>query len=89
MSVVPLNSLWVDANFKEVQVAKMRIGQPVTLTSDVYGGKVEYHGKVIGLSAGTGAAFALLPTQNAAGTGTTQVNPSGTYGQILALAKCT
>jgi membrane fusion protein (multidrug efflux system) len=67
MSVVPLNSLWVDANFKEVQVARMRIGQPVTLTSDVYGGKVEYHGKVVGLSAGTGAAFALLPTQNAAG----------------------
>jgi membrane fusion protein (multidrug efflux system) len=59
--------LWVDANFKEVQVAKMRIGQPVTLRSDVYGGKVEYHGKVVGLSAGTGAAFALLPTQNAAG----------------------
>jgi membrane fusion protein (multidrug efflux system) len=67
MSVVPLNALWVDANFKEVQVAKMRIGQPVTLRSDVYGGKVEYHGKVVGLSAGTGAAFALLPTQNAAG----------------------
>jgi len=67
MSVVPLNALWVDANFKEVQVAKMRVGQPVTLKSDVYGGKVEYHGKVVGLSAGTGAAFALLPTQNASG----------------------
>ncbi|HEX2604061.1 MAG TPA: HlyD family efflux transporter periplasmic adaptor subunit [Oxalicibacterium sp.] len=67
MSVVPLNALWVDANFKEVQVARMRVGQPVTLKSDVYGGKVEYHGKVVGLSAGTGAAFALLPTQNASG----------------------
>jgi len=67
MSVVPLNALWVDANFKEVQVAKMRVGQPATLKSDVYGGDVEYHGKVVGLSAGTGAAFALLPTQNASG----------------------
>jgi membrane fusion protein (multidrug efflux system) len=67
MSVVPLNALWVDANFKEVQVAKMRVGQPVTLKSDLYGGEAEYHGKVVGLSAGTGAAFALLPTQNASG----------------------
>ena len=67
MSVVPLTALWVDANFKEGQVAKMRIGQPVTLKSDIYGGGADYHGKVIGLSAGTGAAFALLPTQNAAG----------------------
>lgn len=67
LAIVPLNSLWVDANFKEVQVTKMRIGQPVTLESDVYGSKVEYHGKVVGLSAGTGAAFALLPTQNASG----------------------
>lgn len=67
LSLVPLNALWVDANFKEVQVARMRVGQPVTLESDVYGGKVEYHGKVVGLSAGTGAAFALLPTQNASG----------------------
>ncbi|MFC7288071.1 HlyD family efflux transporter periplasmic adaptor subunit [Herminiimonas glaciei] len=67
LSVVPLNALWVDANFKEVQVAKMRIGQPVELYSDVYGSGVKYHGKVAGLSAGTGAAFALLPTQNASG----------------------
>jgi len=67
MSIVPLNAVWVDANFKEVQVARMRIGQPATLTSDVYGSGVEYHGKVVGLSAGTGAAFALLPTQNASG----------------------
>jgi membrane fusion protein (multidrug efflux system) len=67
LSVVPLNALWVDANFKEVQVAKMRIGQPVELYSDVYGSSIKYHGKVAGLSAGTGAAFALLPTQNASG----------------------
>ena len=67
LSVVPLTTLWVDANFKEVQVARMRIGQPVTLHSDLYGSRVEYHGKVAGLSAGTGAAFALLPTQNASG----------------------
>ncbi|WP_293776560.1 HlyD family efflux transporter periplasmic adaptor subunit [uncultured Oxalicibacterium sp.] len=67
LSIVPLHALWVDANFKEVQVARMRVGQPVTLESDVYGSKVEYHGKVVGLSAGTGAAFALLPTQNASG----------------------
>ena len=64
---MPLNALWVDANFKEVQVAKMRIGQPVELYSDVYGSSIKYHGKVAGLSAGTGAAFALLPTQNASG----------------------
>lgn len=67
MSVVPLNNLWVDANFKEGQLRKMRIGQPVVMTSDVYGTKVVYHGKVMGLSAGTGSAFALLPPQNATG----------------------
>jgi membrane fusion protein (multidrug efflux system) len=67
LSVVPLNALWVDANFKEVQLAKMRMDQPVTLHSDLYGKDVTYHGKVVGLSAGTGAAFALLPTQNASG----------------------
>ena len=67
LSIVPLNSLWVDANFKEVQIARMRIGQPVTLHSDLYGSKVNYHGKVVGLAAGTGSAFALLPTQNASG----------------------
>ncbi len=67
LSIVPLNALWVDANFKEVQLAHMRIGQPVTLRSDVYGSDVAYHGKVLGLSAGTGAAFALLPSQNASG----------------------
>ncbi len=67
MAVIPLDQLWVDANFKEGQLRQMRIGQPVTLTSDVYGGSVEYHGKVVGLSAGTGSAFALLPAQNASG----------------------
>ena len=67
LSIVPLNSLWVDANFKEVQLAHMRIGQDVTLESDLYGSDVEYHGKVAGLSAGTGSAFALLPAQNASG----------------------
>ncbi len=67
MSVVPLRQLWVDANFKEAQLRKIRIGQPVRLTADVYGGKVEYQGTVAGLGAGTGAAFALLPAQNATG----------------------
>jgi membrane fusion protein (multidrug efflux system) len=67
MSVVPLQQVWVDANFKEVQLRKIRIGQPVRLTADVYGKKVEYQGKVAGLGVGTGAAFALLPAQNATG----------------------
>jgi len=67
LSIVPLNALWVDANFKEVQLAHMRIGQPVEVHSDIYGSKVTFHGKVLGLSAGTGAAFALLPSQNASG----------------------
>ncbi len=67
LSVVPLNALWVDANFKEVQIARMRIGQPVTLKSDLYGSDVEFHGRVAGLAAGTGSAFALLPSQNASG----------------------
>lgn len=67
MAVVPLEQVWVDANFKESQLRRMRIGQPVTVTADVYGSSVEYHGKVAGLAAGTGAAFALLPAQNASG----------------------
>jgi membrane fusion protein (multidrug efflux system) len=67
MAIVPLNEVWVEANFKESQLAHMRVGQPVTLTADVYGGKVDYHGKVAGFGAGTGAAFALLPAQNATG----------------------
>jgi membrane fusion protein (multidrug efflux system) len=67
MSIVPLNQVWVDANFKEVQLRNIRIDQPATLTADVYGSKVEYKGHVVGLGAGTGAAFALLPAQNATG----------------------
>jgi membrane fusion protein (multidrug efflux system) len=67
MSIIPLNQVWVDANFKEVQLRKIRLGQPVTLTADVYGKKVEYKGTVAGLGVGTGAAFSLLPAQNATG----------------------
>ena len=67
MSVVPLDQVWVDANFKEPQLANMRVGQPVTLTADLYGNGFRYHGKVVGFGAGTGSAFALLPAQNATG----------------------
>jgi membrane fusion protein (multidrug efflux system) len=67
MAIVPLDQVWVDANFKEPQLAGMRVGQPATLTADLYGGKVRYHGKVAGFGAGTGSAFALLPAQNATG----------------------
>ena len=67
MAVVPLHNLWVDANFKESQLAKMRVGQTATVYADIYGSKVKYQGKVVGLSAGTGAAFSLLPAQNATG----------------------
>ena len=67
MSVIALKALWVDANFKEVQLRNIRIGQPVTLTADLYGKRVVYHGTVAGMSAGTGAAFSLLPAQNATG----------------------
>jgi membrane fusion protein, multidrug efflux system len=67
MAVIPLDQVWVDANFKEGQLQQMKIGQPVTLSSDLYGNSIEYHGKVVGLSAGTGSAFALLPAQNASG----------------------
>jgi membrane fusion protein (multidrug efflux system) len=67
MSVIPLNNAWVDANFKEGQLARLRIGQPAELEADVYGKHVVFHGKVEGLGAGTGAAFSLLPAQNATG----------------------
>ena len=67
MTVVPLHDLWVDANFKESQLRHVRIGQPAKIEADIYGGGVEYHGKVIGLGAGTGSAFSLLPAQNATG----------------------
>jgi membrane fusion protein (multidrug efflux system) len=67
LTVVSLDQLWVDANFKESQLQDIRIGQPVEMESDVFGSKVIYHGKVMGLGAGTGSAFALLPAQNATG----------------------
>ena len=67
MAIVPLDAVWADVNFKEVQLQHMRIGQPVKVTADLYGSDVEYHGKIMGLGAGTGSAFALLPAQNATG----------------------
>jgi membrane fusion protein (multidrug efflux system) len=67
MAIVPLDQVWVDANFKENQLASLREGQPVSLVADLYGGRVEYHGKLVGFGAGTGGAFALLPAQNATG----------------------
>jgi membrane fusion protein (multidrug efflux system) len=67
MAVVPLRRVWVDANFRETQLADLRVGQPVTVTSDAYGAHVVFHGKVLGLGAGSGNAFALLPPQNASG----------------------
>ena len=67
LSIVPLDQLWVEANFKESELRNIRVGQPATVTADMYGDKVLYHGKVLGLSAGTGSAFSLLPAQNATG----------------------
>jgi membrane fusion protein (multidrug efflux system) len=67
MTIVPLEQLWVEANFKETQLAKMRIGQPVELHSDLYGGDVTYNGHLTSLGMGTGSAFSLLPAQNASG----------------------
>ncbi len=67
MAVVPLDNAWVDANFKEVQLAQMRVGQPVEVVSDFYGDSQVFHGKIAGMGAGSGAAFALLPPQNASG----------------------
>ena len=67
MTVLPLHNLWIDANFKESQLRHIRIGQPAKVEADIYGGGVEYHGKVIGLGAGTGSVFSLLPAQNATG----------------------
>jgi membrane fusion protein (multidrug efflux system) len=67
MAVVPLSQIWVDANFKESQLSRIQPGQAVDLRSDVYGGRVTFHGKVAGVDAGTGSAFALLPAQNATG----------------------
>jgi membrane fusion protein, multidrug efflux system len=67
MLIVPVDTAFVDANFKESQLGKVRIGQRATLTADIYGGDVTYHGKVTGLAGGTGAAFSLIPAQNATG----------------------
>lgn len=67
MVLVPLDQVWVEANFKEVQLRNLRIGQPVKLTVDYYGSNVVYHGQVAGLAAGTGSVFSLLPAQNATG----------------------
>ncbi len=67
MSVVPVRSLHVNANFKETQLEKVKIGQSVELTSDLYGSSVIYHGKVVGIAGGTGSAFAIIPAQNATG----------------------
>jgi membrane fusion protein, multidrug efflux system len=67
MAVVPIQDVYVDANFKEDQLAKVHPGQPVTLTSDLYGSSVKFHGTVAGLGGGTGAAFAIIPAQNATG----------------------
>ena len=67
LSVVPLQQMHVDANFKEGQLTQVRIGQPVTMKADLYGGSVEYHGVVTGMAGGTGSAFAVIPAQNATG----------------------
>ncbi|KVX18055.1 hemolysin secretion protein D [Burkholderia ubonensis] len=67
MSIVQLNRLWIDANFKEGQIRHMRVGQPVEIVSDLYGSRIVYRGRVQGFSAGTGSAFSMLPSQNAAG----------------------
>ena len=67
MTVLPLHNLWIDANFKESQLRHIRLGQPVKIEADIYGGDAEYHGKVAGIGAGTGSVFSLLPAQNATG----------------------
>src|SRR3546814_3382302 len=67
MTIVPLEQMWVEANFKETQLTKMRIGQPVEVHADLYGGDVTYDGTIASLGMGTGSAFSLLPAQNASG----------------------
>ncbi|GAB4229314.1 MAG: efflux RND transporter periplasmic adaptor subunit [Chlamydiales bacterium] len=67
MTIVPLEQIWVNANFKETELRNVRIGQPVSMYSDLYGDGVMYHGKVVGLTAGTGNVFSVLPPQNATG----------------------
>ena len=67
LAIVPIDSMWIDANFKETQLAGLRIGQPASVAADMYGSHVEFHGRVLGVSAGTGSALAVLPAQNASG----------------------
>jgi membrane fusion protein, multidrug efflux system len=67
LAIVPVDSMWIDANFKENQLSGLRIGQPVSVSADMYGSHVHYHGRVLGLTAGTGSALAVLPAQNATG----------------------
>jgi membrane fusion protein (multidrug efflux system) len=67
MTIVPIEAVYVNANYKEAQLRQVHLGQPAVLTSDLYGGSVKYHGKVVGISGGTGAAFSLIPAQNATG----------------------
>lgn len=67
MAIVPSNGMWIDANFKETQLADMRIGQPAKVTTDFYGKDIVFNGTVVGLDMGTGSAFSLLPAQNASG----------------------
>ena len=67
LAVIPFDQMWVDANFKEVQLTNIRLGQPVKMTSDIYGGDVVFHGTVIGINGGTGSVFSVLPPQNATG----------------------
>ena len=64
MTIVPLDKVYVEANFKERQLRRVKVGQPVKLTADIYGSGVEYHGKIAGFSGGTGSSFALIPAQN-------------------------
>jgi membrane fusion protein (multidrug efflux system) len=67
LSIIPLEQIWVDANFKETELSDIRIDQPVTIESDMYGSSVLYHGKILGILAGTGSVFSLIPPQNATG----------------------
>jgi membrane fusion protein (multidrug efflux system) len=67
LAIVPVESMWIDANFKETQLRNLRLGQPASVSADMYGSKIVYHGKVLGLTAGTGNALAVLPAQNASG----------------------
>jgi membrane fusion protein, multidrug efflux system len=67
LAILPVDSMWIDANFKENQLASLRIGQPVSVSADMYGSHVHYHGRLLGLTPGTGSALAVLPAQNATG----------------------